>query len=200
MLADRCRLRTLSDDLSRDADVAPEQLWSAIEAMGGRNSWYSLWPLWHLRGALDRLVGGPGLRRGRPARAHLKVGDAVDFWRVEHVEPYRALTLRAEMRFPGTAWLELAVVPTYDGEAPTSRYIQRILFHPRGLLGVAYWYAVLPLHTWVFGDVARTMIRQASAGRTGTCDRTADRRPSPASDRATPTKTQQPQPNPPTVY
>lgn len=115
MLADWRRIRTLSDDFSRDADVAPEQLWSAIEAMGGRNAWYSLRPLWHLRGALDRLVGGPGLRHGRPARAHLKVGDAVDFWRVEHIEPDRALTLRAEMRFPGTARLELAVVAWASG-------------------------------------------------------------------------------------
>lgn len=189
-LAGWCCTRTLSDDFSRDADVAPEQLWSAIEAMGGGNAWYSLRPLWHLRGALDRLVGGPGLRRGRPTRAHLRVGDAVDFWRLEHVDPQSALTLRAEMRFPGTAWLELAVLPRYDGDTVTSRYVQRILFRPRGLLGVAYWYAVLPLHSWIFGDVARTLMRQARAHEARTCDRTADRHPCPASDRAATTKIQ----------
>jgi uncharacterized protein YbjT (DUF2867 family) len=95
--------------------VTPEQIWQVIEGIGGASGWYSTPLLWSLRGLADRLVGGPGLRRGRRDPRHLREGDAVDWWRVEKVEPGRLLTLRAEMRMTGRAWLQLGVEPMGGG-------------------------------------------------------------------------------------
>ncbi len=107
-------------------------LWRVIEGIGGDNGWYSFPLAWAIRGRLDRLVGGVGLRRGRRDAAHLRAGDSLDFWRVEEIEPGRLLRLRAEMRIPGLAWLEMYA--DQDGSGRT-RYRQRAIFHPRGLLG-----------------------------------------------------------------
>ncbi|MFF7446312.1 MULTISPECIES: DUF2867 domain-containing protein [unclassified Streptomyces] len=140
-------------------DAPREALWRVIEGIGGENGWYSFPLAWAARGLLDRLVGGVGLRRGRRDATRLRVGDSLDFWRVEEIEPGRLLRLRAEMRLPGLAWLEMA---TDTDEAGRTRYRQRALFHPHGLLGHAYWWAVSPFHAVVFGGMARNISRTAA--------------------------------------
>ena len=122
------------------------QLWRVIEGIGGENGWYSSPLLWAIRGWMDRLVGGIGLARGRRSRARLEVGDALDFWRVEAIERGSFLRLRAEMKVPGLAWLELRASREGDG----SRYDQRAVFFPQGLAGRLYWLAVLPFHGFIF--------------------------------------------------
>ncbi|ARF57889.1 SDR family oxidoreductase [Streptomyces gilvosporeus] len=151
-----------TDLRERPVDAPPEALWRVIEGIGGENGWYSFPLAWSVRGIVDRLVGGVGLRRGRRDAHRLRVGDSVDFWRVEEIEPGRLLRLRAEMRLPGPAWLEM-----YAGTDDTgrTRYRQRALFHPHGLLGHAYWWSVSPFHAVVFGGMARNIARTAE--RTG---------------------------------
>ena len=148
-----------TDCRERTVDASPEALWQVIEGIGGDNGWDSFPLAWAIRGRLDRLVGGVGLRRGRRDAARLRVGDSLDFWRVEEIEPGRLLRLRAEMRLPGLAWLEM-----YAGtdEAGRTRYRQRALFHPRGLLGQVYWWSVSPFHALVFGGMARNIALAAA--------------------------------------
>ncbi|MFF8594100.1 SDR family oxidoreductase [Streptomyces sp. NPDC015220] len=159
----------------RELTVAapPEALWRVIEGIGGDNGWYSFPLAWALRGWLDRLAGGVGLRRGRRDAHRLRAGDSLDFWRVEEIEPGRLLRLRAEMRLPGLAWLEMCAGTDATGR---TRYRQRALFHPHGLLGHAYWWGVSPFHAVVFGGMARN-IAQAAAGSAPArpADRTAGR-------------------------
>src|SRR5690606_6428502 len=121
--------------------------WRAVCRVGGSHGWYGAALLWRLRGALDRLVGGPGLRRGRRDAEQIALGDAIDFWRVTAVDPPQLLELRAEMRLPGVATLSFEVVPTSDA---TCKLRQTARFAPRGLLGLVYWGLVLPLHGFVF--------------------------------------------------
>ncbi|MGL4255969.1 MAG: SDR family oxidoreductase, partial [Microbacterium sp.] len=139
-----------TDARTARTSAPPEALWRVIEGIGGENGWYSSPLLWAVRGWMDRLVGGIGLARGRRSRARLGVGDALDFWRVEAIEPGRMLRLRAEMKVPGLAWLELKASP--DGAG--SRYDQRAVFFPRGLAGRLYWLAVLPFHGFIFAGMA----------------------------------------------
>ncbi|MGQ4333003.1 SDR family oxidoreductase [Streptomyces hayashii] len=141
-------------------DAPPASLWRVIEGIGGDNGWYSFPLAWAVRGRLDRLAGGVGLRRGRRDAARLRVGDSLDFWRVEEIEPGRLLRLRAEMRLPGLAWLELRADPAAGGRA---RFHQRAVFHPHGLLGHAYWWSVAPFHALVFGGMARNIAQAAVA-------------------------------------
>ncbi|MGC4803462.1 SDR family oxidoreductase [Micromonospora sp. DT233] len=136
----------------------PAALWWVVEGVGGEHGWYSFPLAWSARGWLDRLVGGVGLRRGRRDPHHLRVGEALDFWRVEQLVPGELLLLRAEMRLPGRAWLELRVEPVEGGG---SRYAQRAIFLPRGLAGHAYWNSLLPFHAIVFGGMARNIARTA---------------------------------------
>ena len=136
----------------------PAELWRTIEGIGGENGWYSWALAWWFRGLIDRFVGGVGLRRGRRDPSRLRRGDAVDFWRVDEIEPGRLLRLRAEMRLPGQAWLELRVDPAGDG----STYTQRAVFQPRGLAGHIYWWSVAPFHRFVFGGMARNVAAAAA--------------------------------------
>ncbi|MET9803888.1 SDR family oxidoreductase [Streptomyces sp. NPDC006368] len=149
-----------TDRRERSVDASPDALWRVIEGIGGENGWYSFPLAWAVRGWLDRLAGGVGLRRGRRDAHRLRVGDSLDFWRVEALEPGRLLRLRAEMRLPGLAWLEMYAEEDGEGRA---RYRQRALFHPRGLLGHAYWWSVSPFHAAVFGGMARNITRAAAA-------------------------------------
>ncbi|MEU3655206.1 SDR family oxidoreductase [Streptomyces sp. NPDC032161] len=146
------------DERELTVPVPPDALWRVIEGVGGENGWYSFPLAWAVRGQLDRFVGGVGLRRGRRDRQHLRVGDSLDFWRVEEIVPGELLRLRAEMRLPGPAWLDLSVAR--DGRGRTV-YRQRALFHPRGLLGHAYWWSVWPFHAVVFGGMARNITAAA---------------------------------------
>lgn len=141
-----------------DTLATPADVWRAVEGIGGEHGYYSATFLWKVRGFLDRLVGGVGLRRGRRHPDLLFVGDAVDFWRVEERDPPRLLRLRAEMRMPGLAWLEFTIEPLPDGG---SRLTQRAVFHPRGLTGHAYWWSVAPFHRFVFPGMANHLVREA---------------------------------------
>ncbi|MFC1418968.1 SDR family oxidoreductase [Streptacidiphilus cavernicola] len=152
------------DDRTLTADVDPAALWRVVEGIGGEHGWYSFPLAWAVRGWLDRLAGGVGLRRGRRDRDRLRVGDSLDFWRVEEIVPGRLLRLRAEMRLPGLAWLELGVEQDAHGR---TRYRQRALFHPHGLAGHLYWWSVAPFHTVVFGGMARNIVGRARDTRQG---------------------------------
>jgi uncharacterized protein YbjT (DUF2867 family) len=136
----------------------PQQLWDVIEAIGGETGWYSFPLAWAVRGWADRLAGGVGLRRGRRDPRRLHVGEALDWWRVERLERPRILRLRAEMKLPGRAWLELCVEPNDTGGAV---YRQRAVFEPQGLAGHVYWKAISPFHDIVFGGMARNIISAA---------------------------------------
>jgi hypothetical protein len=146
------------DERARDVHASPAALWRIIEGIGGRRGWYSFPLGWRVRGWIDRLTGGPGLVRGRRDPDSLLPGDSLDWWRVEEVDEGRMLRLRAEMRLPGLAWLELSVDRS-DGS--TTRFRQRALFHPHGIAGHAYWWAVRPFHGLVFGSMQRNIARAA---------------------------------------
>ncbi|MFJ6079901.1 SDR family oxidoreductase [Streptomyces sp. NPDC092369] len=153
-----------TDERTQDVHADLDALWRVIEGIGGENGWYSFPLAWAVRGWLDRLVGGVGLRRGRRDANRLRVGDALDFWRVEEIERGQLLRLRAEMRLPGLAWLEMRAERDDDGV----RYRQRALFHPRGLAGHLYWWSVAPFHATVFNGMARSIARTAErAGTSG---------------------------------
>lgn len=138
-------------------------LWRVVEGIGGTRGWYSWSLAWRVRGLLDRLAGGPGLRRGRRDDRHLIVDDALDFWRVEAIEPGHRLLLRAEMRLPGLAWLEFRLEPAGDGDVDSLQtcLVQRALFHPHGLAGQLYWWSVKPFHGVVFGTMQRNIASTA---------------------------------------
>lgn len=137
--------------------VQPEQAFTPIRRIGGRTGWYYGDWLWSLRGFLDLLMGGVGVRRGRPNDDTLRVGDPLDFWRVEAYEPPRLVRLYAEMKLPGRAWLEFEVTPCEGG----SSIRQTAIFDPLGLWGLAYWYAIYPLHQRVFAGMLRNIARVA---------------------------------------
>ncbi len=148
----------LIDSRVESSPVSPEHAFVPIRRIGGDRGWYYVDGLWKLRGLLDLLVGGVGLRRGRRNGDHVCVGDTIDCWRVEAYEPDRRLRLLAEMRLPGRAWLEFEVQPTTSG----SQIRQTAMFDPVGLAGLAYWYLVYPLHQIVFAGMLRGIVR---AGR-----------------------------------
>ena len=150
-----------TDARTATTSAPPQALWRVIEGIGGENGWYSSPLLWAIRGWIDRLVGGIGLARGRRSKARLSVGDALDFWRVEAIEPGSFLRLRAEMKVPGLAWLELRATPHAEG----SRYDQRAVFFPLGLAGRLYWLAVLPFHGFIFAGMASRIAAAAEAER-----------------------------------
>jgi uncharacterized protein YbjT (DUF2867 family) len=149
-----------SDERTREVHASPEHLWTIIEGIGGRNGWYSWALAWWVRGLLDRAVGGPGLRRGRRNDRDLVVGDVLDFWRVEETDDRTFLRLRAEMKLPGLAWLELRVGSTDGG---TTTFHHRALFHPRGLLGHLYWWSIYPFHGIIFGSMQKNIAKAAEA-------------------------------------
>jgi hypothetical protein len=149
-------LRLVDSRMVRVA-IPPAAAFQPIQRIGGETGWYAWNGLWRLRGFLDLLAGGVGMRRGRPAPAALRVGDRIDFWRVEALEPDHRLRLVAEMKLPGRGWLEFEV--TGEGSSTTIR--QTAIFDPVGLLGRAYWYALYPLHHLVFGGMLRGIAQAA---------------------------------------
>jgi len=148
--------RVYLDLRTRRSVASAAEMWSVIEGIGGDNGWYSLPMAWAARGAVDKLVGGVGLRRGRAHPTHLRVGDALDWWRVERIDRGAFLRLRAEMKVPGLAWLELSVTDNDQGGG--SVYSQRAIFFPRGLAGRLYWLSILPLHGLIFSGMARRIV------------------------------------------
>jgi uncharacterized protein YbjT (DUF2867 family) len=138
----------------------PREAFAPVRRIGGDTGWYYGKWLWRLRGFLDLLVGGVGVRRGRRDPENLVPGDTLDFWRVEALEPDRLLRLTAEMKVPGRAWLQFEVEP--DGEGSLLR--QTSIFDPRGLLGLAYWYGLYPLHQLVFAGMLRGIVAAMREG------------------------------------
>jgi len=139
----------LVDSRVIEVDCPPAQAFAAVEALGGETGWHTGTNLWRLRGFLDLLVGGPGLRRGRRDPKLLAVGQTVDFWRVEGLERGKLLRLRAEMRLPGRAWLQFEV----QDAGGHSIIRQTALFDPLGVAGLAYWYGLFPIHSYVFKEL-----------------------------------------------
>jgi hypothetical protein len=144
----------------------PAAVYRAFSGLGGERGWlYADW-LWQVRGLMDRAVGGVGLRRGRRDPDDLRAGDTVDFWRVEVAEPPSLLRLRAEMRVPGLAWLQFEARPVPAG----TLLVQTAFFEPRGLLGLAYWYSLYPVHKVLFSRLIERLgvLAEADTGRAPT--------------------------------
>lgn len=154
MVLDRQRRRVRAP-----ADV----VFREIERLGGEAGWPYGNLLWRVRGLMDRVVGGPGMRLGRRDPSHVRVGDAVDFWRVEEVRPDELLRLRAEMRLPGRAWLQYEVADEPAG----TRLVQTAFFEPKGLSGRLYWYAMMPAHLFIFRGQIREIVRRAEDAAQG---------------------------------
>jgi uncharacterized protein YbjT (DUF2867 family) len=141
----------------RDIRIVPfangerqEDVFQAACAVGGHNGWFKYNLLWRIRGIIDKLMGGYGLNRGRRLHRELRIGDALDFWKVADIKPGKRLLLYAQMKLPGQAWLEFDV--------QCDQLVQTAHFLPRGVLGRLYWYAVMPLHHFVFNDLALTVV------------------------------------------
>jgi uncharacterized protein YbjT (DUF2867 family) len=150
----------LVDSRSVTLPLPPAAAFHPIQRIGGETGWYAWSWLWRVRGFLDLLAGGVGTRRGRRSPTELRVGDTLDFWRVEAFEPDRLLRLAAEMKVPGRAWLEFEV--TGDDRSSTIR--QTAVFDPVGVLGRGYWYSLYPVHHLVFGGMLRGIARAALRG------------------------------------
>jgi uncharacterized protein YbjT (DUF2867 family) len=147
--------------IERRQQIVPTSLGSVfkmISRLGGQTGWLYLNWAWRIRGWIDRLVGGVGLRRGRRDPETIRMGDAIDFWRVEAVEPDKRLLLRAEMKLPGSAWLQFEVHP-FEGRQ--TRLVQTAFFAPKGLSGLAYWYILYPIHRMIFAGMIRNLARRA---------------------------------------
>jgi uncharacterized protein YbjT (DUF2867 family) len=148
----------LIDRRERESKASPSEVFRVFTSLGGAKGWLFADWLWELRGVLDRIVGGIGTRRGRRSATTLRAGDAVDFWRVEAYESNRMLRLRAEMKLPGSAWLQFEALPRDDGGTCLR---QTAFFDPRGAFGFAYWYAVLVFHEIIFNNMAKRIVREA---------------------------------------
>lgn len=148
------------DERERRSSASVESLWRVIEGIGGERGWYSFPLAWAVRGWIDKLVGGVGLRRGRRDPEHLQTGEALDFWRVEEIDRGHFLRLRAEMKLPGLAWLEMTAEADPAGG---SRYRQRAVFFPKGLSGRLYWLSIMPLHGIVFSGMANRITSAAES-------------------------------------
>jgi uncharacterized protein YbjT (DUF2867 family) len=151
----------LVDSRTMNVSTTPAAAFAPIQSIGGDRGWYRWNRLWRLRGLLDLLAGGAGMRRGRPHPVSLRVGETVDFWRVEAFEPDRRLRLAAEMRLPGRAWLEFEVT----GHGPETTIRQTAIFDPVGWVGRLYWYALYPLHQLVFAGLLRGIAHEAVRAR-----------------------------------
>ena len=143
----------------RTVDVSPHAAFNAFTSLGGDKGWLTFNWAWKLRGILDRLVGGVGFRRGRRHPKKLRIGDALDFWRVEAIQPNRLLRLRAEMKVPGRAWLEFEAQPIEDGKQ--TKLVQTAYFAPKGLAGLLYWYALYPFHSLIFSSMIDILAMEA---------------------------------------
>jgi uncharacterized protein YbjT (DUF2867 family) len=164
--ADRASLSTLTsregmivERRGRTLAAPPELVFAEVERLGGEAGWPYANVLWRVRGFVDRLFGGVGMRLGRRDPVHLRMGDALDFWRVEEVRRPALLRLRAEMKVPGRAWLQYEVTPTEGG----SRLVQTAFFEPKGLPGLAYWYGLYPVHGLIFRGTVRVLAKRSSA-------------------------------------
>jgi len=141
-------------------DATAEAIFRAFTGLGGTRGWLYMNWAWRVRGAFDRLCGGVGLRRGRRDADSVRVGEALDFWRVEAVEPSHLMRLRAEMKVPGKAWLQFEVKAQEHDTRPLLTQIA--FFAPKGLLGLVYWYALYPIHSMIFGGMIQRVAKRAT--------------------------------------
>jgi len=155
----------LVDSRSMHVDACPEEAFAPIMRIGGATGWYSCDGLWKLRGKMDVLIGGKGLSSGRADAEVLRVGDALDWWRVEAIEEGRLLLLTGELKLPGRGWLQFEVVSEGDG----ARVRQTAVFDPHGLAGLAYWYLICPLHALIFGRMLAGIVAAAERAD-GACE------------------------------
>ena len=146
------------DRRARKVAATADQTFWTLGQIGGTWGWPYANHLWRMRAIADRVVGGVGMRRGRRDPNRLRVGDALDFWRVEEIAPGRLLRLRGELKLPGRAWLEFQVIPEQRG----SRLVQTAYFEPKGLPGLAYWYLLYPAHVAIFRGMLRVLARRAT--------------------------------------
>lgn len=146
---------------TRTVPTSPGAAFLAVCSLGGQTGWLYMNWAWRLRGALDRLLGGVGMRRGRRDPVELRVGDALDFWRVEAVDPAHLLRLRAEMKVPGKAWLEFQIDPSANN-SECVQLTQTAIFAPKGLSGLLYWYALYPIHSLIFSGMIRKLAQKAA--------------------------------------
>ena len=152
---DRLESAVYREKISADFGALPaDSVFSVVESIGGDNGWFTYHWLWRLRGFIDILFAGPGLSRGRRDPDRLRIGDGLDFWKVVDIKPGKRLLLYAQMKVPGEAWLEFDVQP--------DQLVQTAHFLPRGILGRLYWYLVLPLHHFVFNNLARTVVSSST--------------------------------------
>ena len=149
----------------RMVEASPQRVFQIFTGIGGDRGWFFMNFAWRFRGAMDRFFGGVGLRRGRRDPDELRPGDALDFWRVEKVEPEHLLRLRAEMKVPGRAWLEFETMVDEEGQTHLS---QTAFFAPKGLSGLLYWYLLYPLHAVIFSGLIREIARRAESAPTAT--------------------------------
>jgi uncharacterized protein YbjT (DUF2867 family) len=154
---ERSREGMIVERRQQHVNASAARTFAGIEGLGGDHGWPYANALWRVRGLMDRAVGGVGMRLGRRDPDHVRVGDAIDFWRVEAVRRPELLRLRAEMKVPGRAWLQFEV----SGDERSSTVVQTAFFEPRGLSGLAYWYALLPVHGLIFRGTVRELARRA---------------------------------------
>jgi uncharacterized protein YbjT (DUF2867 family) len=141
-----------------EVDALPEVVYRAFSTLGGEQGWPPYNWLWRIRGAIDRLVGGVGMRRGRRHPVKLREGEALDFWRVEAIQVNRLLRLRAEMKLPGRGWLQFEAIPDDNGQ---TTLVQTAYFAPKGLFGLVYWYGIYPLHGLIFAKMIEAIAKKA---------------------------------------
>jgi uncharacterized protein YbjT (DUF2867 family) len=146
------------EQLRLEAAASSESVYRVFSSIGGKQGWYYGDWLWQLRGVLDKLAGGPGMRRGRSETVDLQPGDVVDGYTVETVKPGRLLRLRYNMKAPGPAWMQFESLTTKTGK---TLYVQTAFFEPHGLAGLAYWYALTPFHQLIFNGLAHAIVRRA---------------------------------------
>jgi hypothetical protein len=151
------------DHQTVECTATPEALYRAFARIGGEHGYYVVDWAWSLRGLADKVIGGPGLRRGRRHPVDLRPGESLDFWRVVEVEPGHQLVLQAEMKLPGKAWLTWRIEP--GDESNTLRLHQVAFFAPKGLFGRLYWYAMLPFHWLIFRRMAHAIADHAAFHR-----------------------------------
>jgi len=152
------QLKVLQDHRIIESEIPAGKIFQAFQSVGGDNGWYYANWLWQLRGIMDRMIGGVGMRRGRRHPIEIRIRDAIDFWRVEKFEPGRSLKLKAEMKLPGQAWLEFKVKSSSD---QTAVFEQIATFLPANWIGYFYWYAIFPVHLLVFKNMAKGIVRHA---------------------------------------
>jgi Protein of unknown function (DUF2867) len=140
--------------------ATPNDIFRVLSSLGGKTGWLYANVLWRLRGYFDELIGGPGLRRGRRVPNELRIGDPLDFWRVEALVPDQLLRLRAEMKVPGKAWLQFEIIPQNQSRV---RITQTAYYEPGGLMGLLYWYVLYPIHIVIFQGMIKAIAHKAES-------------------------------------